>query len=210
MDGVLFDSEPLHAKAWQKSLADIDINYSFKFFTDQAGATDEELAEYINNRHPHDDGIAYYLKNKQTLFHQFANEQLQPFDGVIENLEILKQKFLIGLATSAWRSDMEILLLNINLMNYFSVNSTYDDVEDHKPHPAPYLLAAKILGVAPEECIAIDDSPSGLASATAAGMFTLGIASSFENDKLKPSEKVFNDTASCCKWIIDNVRKEEK
>jgi HAD superfamily hydrolase (TIGR01509 family) len=50
-----------------------------------------------------------------------------------------------------------------------------DDVEHSKPHPAPYLLAAKLLGVAPSDCVAIEDSPPGVASATAAGAAAIGV-----------------------------------
>jgi HAD superfamily hydrolase (TIGR01509 family) len=50
-----------------------------------------------------------------------------------------------------------------------------DDVTHGKPHPEPYLLAAERLGVRPGDCVAIEDSPTGLASATAAGVPALGV-----------------------------------
>ena len=50
-----------------------------------------------------------------------------------------------------------------------------DDVEHSKPHPAPYLLATKLLGVAPSDCVAIEDSPPGVASASAAGATAIGV-----------------------------------
>jgi HAD superfamily hydrolase (TIGR01509 family) len=50
-----------------------------------------------------------------------------------------------------------------------------EDVRNGKPHPEPYLLAIATLGVAPGECVAIEDSPTGLASAVAAGVVALGV-----------------------------------
>jgi HAD superfamily hydrolase (TIGR01509 family) len=50
-----------------------------------------------------------------------------------------------------------------------------DDVEHSKPHPAAYLLAAELLGVAPSDCVAIEDSPPGVASASAAGAAAIGV-----------------------------------
>jgi len=50
-----------------------------------------------------------------------------------------------------------------------------DDVTNGKPHPEPYLSAAELLGVAPEDCIAFEDSPTGLASAEAAGCHAIGV-----------------------------------
>ncbi len=52
---------------------------------------------------------------------------------------------------------------------------TGDDVSSSKPHPEPYLLAAQLLGVDVERCIAIEDSPTGLASAIAAGIVAVGV-----------------------------------
>ncbi|AKT52835.1 hydrolase [Arsenicicoccus sp. oral taxon 190] len=57
----------------------------------------------------------------------------------------------------------------------FDVVITGDEVDNGKPHPEPYLTAAARLGVAPEQCLAIEDSNTGLASALAAGVPTIGI-----------------------------------
>jgi HAD superfamily hydrolase (TIGR01509 family) len=50
-----------------------------------------------------------------------------------------------------------------------------DDVAHSKPHPAAYLRAAELLGVDPTDCVAIEDSPPGVASASAAGAATIGV-----------------------------------
>jgi beta-phosphoglucomutase-like phosphatase (HAD superfamily) len=52
---------------------------------------------------------------------------------------------------------------------------TGDEVSHGKPHPAPYLEAARLVGVDPADCIAIEDSPAGVRSATAAGVPTIAI-----------------------------------
>jgi beta-phosphoglucomutase-like phosphatase (HAD superfamily) len=57
----------------------------------------------------------------------------------------------------------------------FQVSVTGDEVRNGKPHPEPYATAAAALGVAPERCVAIEDSPTGVASALAAGCATLGV-----------------------------------
>jgi len=57
----------------------------------------------------------------------------------------------------------------------FTTSVTGDEVARGKPHPDPYLAAAAALGVAPERCVAIEDSPTGVASALAAGCATLGV-----------------------------------
>jgi len=57
----------------------------------------------------------------------------------------------------------------------FDVVVAGDDVTKGKPHPEPYLRAAELLGVAPEDCLAFEDSPTGLASAEAAGCQAIGV-----------------------------------
>nr|WP_307818153.1 HAD family phosphatase [Janibacter endophyticus] len=57
----------------------------------------------------------------------------------------------------------------------FAVLVTGDEVTHGKPHPEPYLRAAELLGVAPRDCVALEDSPTGVRSATAAGVPTVAI-----------------------------------
>src|SRR5262249_1917495 len=59
----------------------------------------------------------------------------------------------------------------------FPVVVTGDDVTAHKPDPEPYLLAARLLGVDPRRCVALEDSPNGVASAAAAGCHVIAVPS---------------------------------
>lgn len=61
---------------------------------------------------------------------------------------------------------------------------TADDVERGKPDPEPYLLGASRLGVAPDECLVVEDAPSGLAAARAAGMATLAVTTTTARELL--------------------------
>lgn len=61
---------------------------------------------------------------------------------------------------------------------------TADDVDNGKPHPEPFLLAARILGVRPERCLVVEDAPAGLAAGRAAGMTTLAVTTTHDADAL--------------------------
>ncbi len=202
MDGVLFDSEPLHAEAWQESLESVGIKYDNVFFTQWIGIPDEDLALFIDNDYPCDGGMEIYLERKRKSFRQLVRRKLKPFFGINEWLHNLAKIAPIAIATSSGRADMKLMLEVTNLTTYFSASSTHEDVSMHKPNPEPYLFAAKKLGVDPQMCIAIDDSPTGIASAKEAGMLTFGITSSFPADKLKMAEMLFADTSSSCQWIM--------
>lgn len=67
---------------------------------------------------------------------------------------------------------------------------TSDDVTNGKPHPEPYLLGAERIGVAPAECLVIEDAPAGIESARAGGMKVIGMASTYRAEKLREADAV--------------------
>jgi sugar-phosphatase len=67
---------------------------------------------------------------------------------------------------------------------------TADDVANGKPHPAPYLKGAELLGMNPAECLVIEDAPAGIQSAHAAGMKVIGLASTYTASALREADAV--------------------
>lgn len=65
---------------------------------------------------------------------------------------------------------------------------TADDVANGKPHPEPYLKAAKLLGTKPENCLVIEDAPAGIRSAHAGGIKVIGFASTYGKEKLTEAD----------------------
>lgn len=97
-----------------------------------------------------------------------------------------------ALVTSTERSLTELALNTIG-REFFDVTVCGDEVEGlNKPHPRPYLKAAELLGVAPEQCVAVEDSPPGTESAVAAGCTVLVIPNDVE---VEPGERrVFRES----------------
>ncbi|MGH3909629.1 MAG: HAD family hydrolase [Pseudonocardiaceae bacterium] len=81
-----------------------------------------------------------------------------------------------ALVTSTHRDLTEVALRSIGI-EYFDVTVCGDEVRHPKPHPEPYLRAAKLLGVDPADCVAVEDSPTGTAAAVAAGCTVLVVPS---------------------------------
>jgi sugar-phosphatase len=67
---------------------------------------------------------------------------------------------------------------------------TSEDVENGKPHPEPYLMGAEIVGAAPEACVVIEDAPSGVSAARAAGMRVVAVATTYRADDLSEADAV--------------------
>jgi HAD superfamily hydrolase (TIGR01509 family) len=79
-----------------------------------------------------------------------------------------------ALVTATHRHLVEVALITIGAANFDAVVAG-DDLDETKPHPAPYRTAAALLGAEPARCVAIEDSPNGIASALAAGCAVLGV-----------------------------------
>jgi beta-phosphoglucomutase-like phosphatase (HAD superfamily) len=90
----------------------------------------------------------------------------------------------IALVTNAPEENVEAIMLALELRDIFDVVVLADEVEAVKPDPAPYKAALKKTGVPAERALAFEDSVSGISSSVAAGIPTVGIASSQDPEKL--------------------------
>lgn len=69
---------------------------------------------------------------------------------------------------------------------------TAEDVTNGKPHPEAYLRGAELLGVKPEACVVVEDAPSGIRAAVAAGMRVIAVATTYRKEELSEADKVLN------------------
>ena len=103
-----------------------------------------------------------------------------PARGVTALLERLRELGVrLAVASSSRRMWVAATLQSLGLADAFDELITGDDVDRGKPDPSIYLLAAQRLGVAPDRCVAIEDSPNGVQSARAAGMTVLGVRTEY-------------------------------
>lgn len=81
----------------------------------------------------------------------------------------------LGIVTGSGRRDVTLTLGRLGLMEKFTTLITNDEVQNVKPHPEPYLKGVEALGLAKEHIVSFEDSPNGMTSATAAGLYCVGI-----------------------------------
>jgi len=86
-----------------------------------------------------------------------------------------KQGLALAITTSAVRESIEILLERVGLLDAFPLIVDGSEVEHPKPHPGPYLLTARRLGVSPHQCIVLEDSGIGVRAAKAAGTYCVAV-----------------------------------
>ncbi|WFE28576.1 HAD family phosphatase [Solwaraspora sp. WMMD791] len=174
MDGTLIDSE----KLWDVALAELAVHYGGRL-SDEARLAMVGSDMATTMRLLHDDigqperdpqvGAAWLTHRVAALF--AAGVQWRP--GAADLLRAVRAAGLpTALVTSTERALVEVALHTLGRAN-FDVVVCGDEVTATKPDPAPYLSAAAALGVPARRCLAVEDSPAGVASARAAGAAVL-------------------------------------
>lgn len=172
MDGVIFDSEALVMKTWEK----VARKYGFPDVTTvchrclgtNAGTTRQIFLDFYGEDFPYDQ----YKKEMSELFHKnAAGGKLPKKPGIDELLKFLKQnKIKIGLASSTRKEVVCRELEEGGILAYFDKIVCGDMVPRSKPEPDIYLEACKMLQVNPARCFAVEDSYNGIRAAYRAGM----------------------------------------
>ena len=170
-DGVLIASEPLHWNAWEHLLSELGLPYNSSEMRGFVGKTAPEIILALLNKYApgwdrsRHDPVAL-AQRKNDIYLKLAQSQLTAYPGVHEGLEWLRSLGIrTAVVTNAKRRELEAALTITGLGELLDIHISRDDVTAPKPDPAPYLHAAAELEAEPHECIAVEDSPTGLESA---------------------------------------------
>jgi HAD superfamily hydrolase (TIGR01509 family) len=176
MDGVLIDSEPLHFDVLTQVFATDGHTLTRAENEQFIGTTTELMFDTLIRRHSLPRSIAEYAALYDAGVLCVLAEPHQPEPGVVALIARLQELGVrLAVASSSHRLWIEITLGSIGLSSAFEVIVSGDDVVRGKPDPEIYRLAAQQLGIPAERCVAIEDSPNGVLSASRAGMFVLGV-----------------------------------
>jgi HAD superfamily hydrolase (TIGR01509 family) len=177
MDGLLIDSEPLWLEAETAVMARLGADWTTADQAQLLGGSLVRTVRYLLGKatRPASPGqVAEWLMTRVTELIRDRGVPLRP--GARELLaEVAAASLPHALVTSSERGFMDAVLARTGLR--FDVLVCADDVSMTKPDPEPYLLAAKLLGADPARCVALEDSPNGVASAQAAGCRVIAVPS---------------------------------
>ena len=177
MDGLLVDSEPLWLQAETAIMARLGAGWTEKDQAALLGGSLDHTVRYLltkATRPAPPELVGEWLMSDITERVRRGGVPVRP--GARELLASVEQAGLPrALVTGSVRGFMEAVLASTGMR--FDALVCAQDVTVTKPDPEPYLLAAKLLGVPPEDCFALEDSPNGVASAQAAGCRVLAVPS---------------------------------
>jgi beta-phosphoglucomutase family hydrolase len=179
VDGTMIDSEPLHVAAWDKALQSYGkclADLSQEFQATMAGKKPIAIAEGMVAELGLSATPVELLAKKTALFMASVTTDLHGMPGVVESIKRFRAQGLpLGIGTSLDRNYINLVLNKLEVKNYFDVVVTGDEIKNGKPHPDTFLTVVRKLGLAPQECLVLEDAKSGIQSAKAAGCYCIAI-----------------------------------
>ena len=192
LDGVIVDTAKYHYLAWKKMAAQFgydfteEENEAFKGVSRircmelllemaQVEASQEQINEWL------------FQKNQDYLAYIEQMDQEEILPGVLTALSFFKSRQIPTALGSASKNARPILE-KVGLLSYFDAVVDGNDVSAAKPDPEVFLVAARQLGVTPEQCVVFEDSTAGIEAAQRAKMGTVGIG---HTDSLGNADVVF-------------------
>ena len=184
-DGVVIDSEPLHAKAKKIILDRYKINYPASIFEEFKGKTDKVFFDFVTGTLCDQSQSSELLQNSKKAALEEIIVELKLIDGFLAFFEKVKaRKIQTALVSSTSLYSLALVDNLYHISGMFDLVITEVDTDLHKPYPDPYLKALEKLSSEINTSIVIGDSPNGIRSAKSAGCFVYAITSSFPEQTL--------------------------
>lgn len=179
VDGTLINSEPLHVEAWRRALLaegrSMD-SLSSEFLQTMAGKKPSVIAKGMVNELGIRASVEQFLQAKTDIFLSLVQTSLEAMPGAVGSVKRFNAAgYKLAIGTSLDRAFVHSVLFKFGISNVFDVVVTGDEITKGKPDPETYLVVADKLGVAPAECLVLEDAQTGVVAAKASGAFCIAI-----------------------------------
>lgn len=179
MDGVLYDSMPYHALAWQRMMAEQGISTDRDEFFLYEGMTGKATVDLIFQRelgrHASDEEAARLYRRKADIFVEMGEKRKMP--GADRMLRALMDRGVGCVLVTGSAQNSLLDRLDEDYPGAFPAEKrvTALDVSRGKPDPEPYMMGLKKAGVSKEEAFVVENAPLGVRAGKAAGLFTIAV-----------------------------------
>ena len=172
MDGTLLDTEPLYREAIYAACAELGYQMTDDLHVAQVGTPTDGARHIFETAFGSDFPFEHFRKRMHEIMGEIEVARgVSEKPGARDFLNLLKARGIpTAVVTSTARPAAPERLMRAGIAELFDVVITRSDVSNGKPHPEPFLTAAARLGVAASACLALEDSPTGVRAAKAAGM----------------------------------------
>ena len=185
LDGVLVTTDELHYEAWKKIAEELGITtFTKKDNERQRGVSRMESLEVVLEKadRAFTDEEKFELAERKNEYFKESLKTLTPDDllpGVNETLALLRSRGVLTALGSASKN-APYILERIQIEDKIDAIASGLDVTKSKPDPEVFLVAAKKLGLPPEECLVVEDAAAGIEAATRGGMKSLAVGPLYE------------------------------
>lgn len=204
LDGVLIDSERANVESASRAFAETGRPLDPEEFRRVVGRHPlDYVPELARTRGLTPDGQSRLLE-RQYAAYEACSARLPPVEGaefVIPRLA--RRGFRLAVATSSGRASARESLERIGLLGHFELLLTLEDVRERKPAPEIYRLALGRLELAPEQAVAVEDSPHGVRAARAAGLRCIGLRTPWVQDgDIAEADRVIDELAVLDRLLV--------
>ena len=195
MDGVIVDTNPFHLITyrafWNKyGVFPTDPNLALNLY----GKTNRYILEHFFGRELSKEEVLKYEDEKESLFREVYEPHVQPIAGLMTFLaDLKKNNVATGIATSAPRPNLDLILGKIPLATIMESMLSSEDVPLHKPNPLVYTKSMENLGVNPNRTVIFEDSSAGVLAGRASGAKVVGVLTSHQPHELPPCDAYIKD-----------------
>jgi len=177
LDGTLIDTMPLHYEAYRRTFLEMNLALTPEGFYGNVGGTAlETIPRFLAGRKAPWSVKEIHERKKRALATLLDDAELVVLPAA-NLLPLLRGRVPMAVATSGARPGVEKMLRRLGWTEIFQAIVTAEDVKNGKPAPEVYLEAARRIGVLPSDCLALEDTDDGAASARAAGCTVVDVRS---------------------------------
>ena len=209
-DGIIVDSEPLHLRAFQRTVETLGLKLSPTDYYSRYLACDDKtfFRKFLedNGQQGTERDVARLVEEKGVCFEEMIREDIRIFPGVLEFLETIQGRFHAAIGSGALTGEINLILGRRGLSGFFDFVIGADDTQNPKPSPEVYLKCLEQLRrdydgtITAGQCVVFEDSPHGVLAAKRAGMRCVGITNSCSDSELELADRVVGGFSE----IIDN------
>ena len=200
-DGVITDSEVLHLRAFNRSLAPHGVEITTKdYYQNYLGFSDFDCYKVLVDRgllKIDEAKISDIIEEKTKIFEELTKAEGRTIEGVHDFLRMLEQNNVpMAICSGSLMAEIELMLEEAGLRDFFAAIVSAEQVKKGKPHPDGFLLSLKRINegcqspIAADQCVVIEDSRWCLEAAKKAGMHTIAVTNSYDAEQLSMAERI--------------------
>jgi len=182
MDGVIVDTEGLQSKSFEHVLSKHKVTpvYNEHGIVQEVGVNARDNWHRLKQLHKLEPDIESLYEQKQAAYERLLSAEIKPMPGLLPLFELLKENEIkTAIASSSSLRHIELILNQLSLFDQFDIVVSGDQVKNGKPAPDIFLAAAQKLKVGINECVVIEDAPTGVKAANNASIKVIAVPNEF-------------------------------